>query len=82
MRLQNGARCVFVSGGTGLIDDNVAFLIVHGGETLFHGPVIEKLADLLLMVRLVRDGAERKKVFNDLFVHGSIPFHSSINKHR
>ena len=80
MRLQNGARRVLVPGGTGLIDDDVAFLVAHGGETLFHGPVAEKPADLLLVMGLVRDGAERKKVFNDLFVHGYIPFH--INKHR
>lgn len=80
VRLQNGARRVLVPGGTGLIDDDVAFLVAHGGETLFHGPVVEKPADLLLVMGLVRDGAERKKVFNDLFVHDYIPFH--ISKHR
>ena len=80
MRLQNGARRVLVTGGAGLIDDDVALLDAHGGETLFHCPVIEKMADFLFMMGLMRDGAERKKVFNDLFVHGFIPFY--ISKHR
>ena len=58
VRLQNGARRVLMSGGTGLVDNDVALPVAHGGETLFHGPVVEKLADLFLVMGFVRDGAE------------------------
>ena len=58
VRLQNGARRVLMSGGTGLVDNDVALPVAHGGETLFYRPVVEKLADLFLVMGFVRDGAE------------------------